>query len=127
MTADARVSVSILFRAGVLVLVANIIFFLLLFIVDASLDHHVLFDKLAEAAAHGVINDQDNPPDLATYSDRFTDCVAMSMNMHDGADRTALQLLRDSEVTLVDGLGACAALTTMLKKRESISTMHYGR
>jgi hypothetical protein len=127
MAADVRVSLSSLCKAGVLVIAANIIFFLLVFIVDASLDHRALFDKLVDAAAHGVINDQENPPDLATYSDRFTDCVAMSLNLHDGADRTALQLLRDSEVAVVEGLGACGALTTMLKKRESVGTMTYGR
>lgn len=49
----------------------------------------------------------------------------MSLNMHDGADRPALQLLRDSEVALVDGLGAYAVLTAMLKKPESIDTMRY--
>jgi hypothetical protein len=127
MTASVRLSISSLFKAGVLVIAANMIFFLLVFFVDASLDHHVIFDRLADAATHGDINDQDNPPDLATYSDRFTDCVAMSLNMHDGADRTALQLLRDSEVTLVDGLGACAGLMATLKKPESIGAMHYGR
>jgi hypothetical protein len=127
MTVSARLSISGLLKAGVLVMAANIIFFLLVFIVDASLDHHVIFDRLADAAAHGVINDQDNPPDLATYSDRFTDCVAMSLNMHDGTDRTALQLIRDSEVSMVDGLGACAGLMTTLKNPQSISTMYYGR
>jgi hypothetical protein len=127
MTVSARLSISGLLKAGVLVIAANIIFFLLVFIVDASLDHHVIFDRLADAAAHGVINDQDNPPDLATYSDRFTDCVAMSLNMHDGTDRTALQLIRDSEVSMVDGLGACAGLMTTLKNPQSIGTMYYGR
>src|SRR6266849_9366645 len=116
MATDVRVSLSSLYKAGVLVIAANIIFFLLVFIVDASLDHRVLFDKLVDAAAYGVINDQENPPDLATYSDRFTDCLAMSMNLNDGADRTALQLLRDSEVAVAEGR-ACGALTTMLKKR----------
>jgi hypothetical protein len=126
MATDVRVSLSSLYKAGVLVIAANIIFFLLVFIVDASLDHRVLLDKLVDAAAYGVINDQENPPDLATYSDRFTDCLAMSMNLHDGADRTALQLLRDSEVAVAEGR-ACGALTTMLKKRESVGTMTYGR
>jgi hypothetical protein len=103
MIVDARISISGLFKAGLLVVAANIVFFLLVFLVNASLDHHKIFDRLASAAAAGVINDQDNPADLATYADRYTDCVAMGLNLRDSPDRTALQMMRDSEIAVIEG------------------------
>ena len=54
MAAEVRISVANLFQAAALVIAANIVFFLLLFVVDASINHRALHDRLVDAAAHGV-------------------------------------------------------------------------
>jgi len=53
-----------LLSAGVVVLIANAIFFLAVFTIDAAIDHKRLYDRVAEAAAANAINDQDYPPSL---------------------------------------------------------------
>ena len=127
MAAEVRISVANLFQAAALIVAANIVFFLLLFVVDASINHRALHDRLVDAAAHGVINDQDYPPDIAIYSDRFTDCLALSLNLHDSPDRTALEMIRDTEIAKIEGIGACRVLMMMLANDNSVGTMNYGR
>ena len=127
MAAETRISLQNLFQATVLVVAANLTFFLMVFVVDASIDHRVLYEKLAGAAALGVIDDRDYPADLATYSDRYTDCVALGLNLVDEPDRTAFGLMRDTEIAKVDGLNACSALMMMIKDKKSVSAMNYGR
>src|SRR6266849_5668507 len=121
MAAEARISLLNLFQGAVLVVAANLAFFLLVFVVDASINHRILYEKLASAAALGVIDDRDYPADLATYSDRYTDCVALGLNLVDEPDRKAFGLMRDSEIAKVDGLNACSALMMM------VSAMNYSR
>jgi len=125
--AETRISLQNLFQAAVLVIAANLTFFLMVFVVDASIDHRVLYEKLAGAAALGVIDDRDYPADLATYSDRYTDCVALGLNLVDGPDRRAFGLMRDTEIAKVDGLNACSALMMMVKDKKSVSAVNYGR
>jgi hypothetical protein len=113
--------------AGVLVLIANALFFVAIFAVDAAIDHKRLFDRVAEAAATNAITDQDYPPELATYADRFTDCVGLSLNLGGRADRSARELFRDTEVPRVEGLGACPALLRMLNDKSSVTLADYSR
>jgi hypothetical protein len=113
--------------AGVLVVVANVIFFLLVLIVDSSIDHGRLFDRVAEAASIGSINDQDYPPELSTYADRFTDCVGISLNLGGRPDRSARELVRDMEVPRVAGVGACPSLIQMLKENRHVPIADYSR
>jgi hypothetical protein len=127
MVKENRISAARLVKAVILVILANLIFFLLVLAVDATIDHRVLYNKLIDVAAQGVINDQDYPPDLATYTDRYTDCVGLGLNLRDQPDRNALQLLRDSEIAKTDGIGACPALMMMLKDRNSVGLMNYSR
>ncbi len=127
MAAEARISLLNLFQGAVLVVAANLAFFLLVFVVDASINHRILYEKLASAAALGVIDDRDYPADLATYSDRYTDCVALGLNLVDEPDRKAFGLMRDSEIAKVDGLNACSALMMMVKDKKTVSAMNYSR
>lgn len=119
--------VSELLRAGAVVLIANVVFFLSILTVNALIDHNKLFDRVAEAASIGSINDLDYPPDLTTYADRFTDCVGISLNLGGRPDRSALELLRDTEVPRIEGVGACPALVRMLNERGSVITASYSR
>jgi hypothetical protein len=116
-----------LLSAGVVVLIANALFFLAVFTVDAVIDHKRLFDRVAEAAAANAITDQDYPPELATYADRFTDCVGVSLNLGGRPDRSARELFRDMEVPRVEGLGACPALIRMLNDKSSVTLASYSR
>src|SRR6266436_4618143 len=127
MAAEARISLLNLFQGAVLVVAANLAFFLMVFVVDATINHRILYEKLASAAALGVIDDRDYPADLATYSDRYTDCVALGLNLVDGPDRRAFGLMRDTEIAKVDGLNACSALMMMVKDKKSVSAVNYGR
>jgi hypothetical protein len=102
-------------------------FFLAVFTVDAVIDHKRLFDRVAEAAAANAITDQDYPPELATYADRFTDCVGVSLNLGGRPDRSARELFRDTEVPRVEGLGACPALIRMLNDKSSVTLASYSR
>ena len=116
-----------LLSAGVVVLIANAIFFLAVFTIDAAIDHKRLYDRVAEAAAANAINDQDYPPELATYADRFTDCVGLSLNLGGSPDRSARELFRDMEVPRVEGLGACPVLLRMLNDKSSVTLASYAR
>jgi hypothetical protein len=116
-----------LIYAGVLVVAANTIFFLLILIVDTSIDHGRLFDRVAEAAATGGINNQDYPPDLAIYADRFTDCVGISLNLGGRPDRSPRELVRDMEVPRIEGMGACPSLIQMLKENRHVTIADYSR
>ena len=127
MAAEARISLLNLFQGAVLVVAANLAFFLLVFVVDASINHRILYEKLAGAAALGIIDDRDYPADLATYSDRYTDCAALGLNLVDEPDRKAFGLMRDSEIAKVDGLNACSALMMMVKDKKTVSAMNYSR
>src|SRR6266702_3782021 len=127
MAAEARISLLNLFQGAVLVIAANLAFFLMVFVVDATINHRILYEKLASAAALGVIDDRDYPPDLATYSDRYTDCAALGLNLVDEPDRKAFGLMRDSEIAKVDGLNACSALMMMVKDKKTVSAMNYSR
>src|SRR6267154_1491629 len=109
MAAEARISLLNLFQGAVLVVAANLAFFLLVFVVDATNNHRILYEKLASAAALGVIDDRDYPADLATYSDRYTDCAALGLNLVDEPDRKAFGLMR------------------LVKDKKTVSAMIYSR
>ena len=113
--------------AGVLVVAANAIFFLLVLIVDISIDHGRLFDRVADAASTSSINNQDYPPDLAIYADRFTDCVGISLNLGGRPDRSPRELIRDMEVPRIEGIGACPSLIEMLKENRHVTIADYSR
>jgi hypothetical protein len=116
-----------LIRAGILVVLANVVFFALVLIVNASIDHDVLFDKVSTAASNGMIDDQDYPAGLATYSDRFTDCVAIGLNLGGSPHRSSWEFIRDTEVPRIEGLGACPSLVRMLTEKRNVPTANYGR
>lgn len=113
--------------AGVLVVAANAIFFILVLIVDTSIDHGRLFDRVAEATSIGSINNQDYPPDLAIYADRFTDCVGISLNLGGPPDRSPRELIRDMEVPRIEGMGACPSLIEMLRENRHVTIANYSR
>jgi hypothetical protein len=113
--------------AGVLVVAANAVFFLLVLTVNTSIDHGRLFDRVGEAATIGSINDQDYPPDLAIYADRFTDCVGISLNLGGPPDRSPLELMRDMEVPRIEGIGACPSLIQMLRENRHATVANYSR
>lgn len=127
MISDVRVLFVGLLKAAMIVVAANIVFFSLIAAVDTSIDHRIIRDRLVEAARQGVINDQDNPPELPIYSDRFTDCLAMSLNLPDRPDRNAFEMIRDTEIAKIEVMGACRALVMMLKDRNSVGTQNYVR
>jgi hypothetical protein len=116
-----------LLRAGIVVLIANTAFFLSILIVNAAIDHNKLFDRVAEAASIGSIDDQDYPPGLTTYADRFTDCVGISLNLGGPPDRSPRELIRDMEVPRIEGIGACPALIQMLKEKRNVTIASYSR
>lgn len=116
-----------LLRAGIVVLIANIAFFLAILIVDAAIDNNKLFDRVAEAASIGNIDNQDYPPGLTTYADRFTDCVGISLNLGGRPDRSPRELIRDMEVPRIEGTGACPALIQMLEEKRNVTTASYSR
>ena len=127
MISDVRVLFVGLLKAAMIVVAANIVFFSLIAAVDTSIDHRIIRDRLVEAARQGVINDQDNPPELPMYSDRFTDCLAMSLNLPDSPARNAFEMIRDTEIAKIEVMGACRALVMMLKDRNSVGTQNYVR
>ena len=114
-------------RAGIVVLLANAAFFLMILIVDTAIDHNKLFERVAEAASTGSIDNQDYPAGLTTYADRFTDCVGISLNLGGRADRSPRELMRDMEVPRIEGVGACPALIQMLEEKRNVTTASYSR
>jgi hypothetical protein len=122
-----RISFSKLVYAGAVVFLANALFFLLVFLVDASINHGKLSERVSEAIAEGRINSQDYPPDLATYSDRYTDCIGISLNLGGRTDRSAWGFIRDAEIPTSEGVGACTALIRMLADPKAASLLNYVR
>ncbi len=116
-----------LVRATIVVVSLNVIFLLTIFATNALVDHRALSDRLRLAVTQGAIDDRDYPADLALYVDRYTDCLALSLNLRGNPDRTATQLIRDSEIAKLEGIGACKTLILMLSDQSSVGTMEYGR
>jgi hypothetical protein len=127
MVAETRISLLNLFQAAFLIIGANLAFFLMVFAVDASINHRVLAEKLARAINLGVVDGRDYPADLSTYADRYTDCVALGLNLVDEPDRNAFGLMKDSEIAKVEGVNACAALMMMIEDKKAVGKMNYGR
>ncbi len=127
MVAETRISLLTLFQAAFLIIGANLAFFLMVLAVDASIDHRILAEKLARAVNLGVVDGRDYPADLATYADRYTDCVALSLNLVDQPDRNAFGLMKDSEIAKVEGINACATLMMMVEDKKTVGKMNYGR
>jgi hypothetical protein len=122
-----RFCFSKLVSAGVVVFLANALFFALVLMVDAWIDHSKLLERVSKAVTEGRVTSQDYPPDLATYSDRFTDCVGISLNLAGRPDRPALELIKDMEIPTFEGAGACTALTRMLKDPRDMVLLNYAR
>lgn len=99
---------------GITVLVGlNVLFALTIVAVNAAIPASVLRARVAAFVASREITSQDYVVDTATGlpTDRFSDCLALSLNVVGPLDRSPLQMLRDADV--VGGNSPCGTLAKL--------------